>query len=346
MLMPEFPTRLPPPPHYDANKVDKVWRVPYEERANQARAWAEEHKISPALNDHSKIELLCIDVQNTFCIPEFELYVGGRSLRGPIEDNQRLVNFIYQHLNLITHISFTMDTHKAMQIFHSIFLVDNQGNSPDPLTLVSVDDIRQGRWKFNSAIAHNLGISPETGQQHLEHYTSELEKNEKFDLTIWPYHALLGGIGHALVSSVEEAIFFHTIARQSQPDIIIKGENPLTEHYSAVGPEVLTKPNGEQIGRKNRQFHKIVLDNDALIIAGQAKSHCVAWTIEDMLSYFQENDPEQLQKIYLLEDCTSPVVVPDVVDFTEQAEAAFQRFAEAGMKVVRSTEPITSWLEL
>jgi len=39
-----------------------------------------------------------------------------------------------------------------------------------------------------------------------------------------------------------------------------------------------------------------------------------------------------------LEDCTSPVVVPGVVDFTEAANEAFQRFAAAGMNVVKSTE--------
>ena len=45
---------------------------------------------------------------------------------------------------------------------------------------------------------------------------------------------------------------------------------------------------------------------------------------------------------YLLEDCTSPVVVPGM-DYTEQANAAFDRFAAAGMHVVRSTDPIESW---
>ncbi len=48
--------------------------------------------------------------------------------------------------------------------------------------------------------------------------------------------------------------------------------------------------------------------------------------------------------MYLLEDCTSPVVVPGVVDYTEEADDAVRRFAEAGMNVVRSTDPIESWL--
>jgi nicotinamidase-related amidase len=51
------------------------------------------------------------------------------------------------------------------------------------------------------------------------------------------------------------------------------------------------------------------------------------------------------EKVYLLEDCSSAVVVPGVVDYTDEADAAFERFAAAGMHVVRSTEPIASWLE-
>jgi len=34
------------------------------------------------------------------------------------------------------------------------------------------------------------------------------------------------------------------------------------------------------------------------------------------------------------------------VDFTEQADAAFQRFADAGMHLVCSTIPMASWPDL
>ena len=52
------------------------------------------------------------------------------------------------------------------------------------------------------------------------------------------------------------------------------------------------------------------------------------------------HDEQLVRKVHLLEDCTSPVVVPDVVDYTDQAEAAFRRFQSAGMHVVRSTQPL------
>ena len=80
-----------------------------------------------------------------------------------------------------------------------------------------------------------------------------------------------------------------------------------------------------------------------MILAGQAKSHCVAWTIADLLTEVRARDPKLVEKVYLLEDCTSPVVVPGLVDFTDEANAAFQRFADAGMHVVRSTDPIHTW---
>ena len=87
-----------------------------------------------------------------------------------------------------------------------------------------------------------------------------------------------------------------------------------------------------------------LLDFDAVLIAGQSKSHCVAWTIDDLLKEIRDKEEALAQKVYLLEDCTSPVVVPGVVDFTAEADAAFARFAEAGMHLVKSTEPMEEWL--
>ena len=84
---------------------------------------------------------------------------------------------------------------------------------------------------------------------------------------------------------------------------------------------------------------RALLDFDAVVVAGQAKSHCVAWSVEDLV----RAAPEIAPKLYLLEDCSSPVVVPGAVDYSEDADAAFVRFASAGAHVVRSTEPMRSW---
>ncbi|MDP5339723.1 MAG: isochorismatase, partial [Nodularia sp. (in: cyanobacteria)] len=81
-------TQIPIPPHFNAEKVGEVWRVPYQEIAAAAEAWAEQYNIQPAASDKTNICLLLIDVQNTFCIPGFELFVGGKSGTGAVDDNR------------------------------------------------------------------------------------------------------------------------------------------------------------------------------------------------------------------------------------------------------------------
>lgn len=347
---------LPLPPHVDLDAVGSVWRVPYQELAEAAEGWRARHRLRAAAQDDRRIALIAVDVQNTFCIPGFELYVGGRSGTGAVDDNRRLCAFIYRNLGWLSRIVPTMDTHGAMQIFHGVFLIDAEGRHPQPYTIVTADDVASGRWRVNPQVAEEVsrivakddpsageGVDAGYLQRHLEHYTRSLAESGKYALTVWPYHSMLGGIGHALVPAVEAAIFFHAIARCSQPDVQIKGSHPLTEHYSVLGPEVSRGPDGRRLAGRSGAFLKLAQESDAVIVAGQAKSHCVAWTIADLLAELSAHDESLVKKVYLLEDCSSPVVVPGVVDYTEAADEAFRRFADAGMHVVRSTEPMAGW---
>jgi nicotinamidase-related amidase len=320
-------TELPLPPFVDLDRVGQVFRVDYEARFADATAWAAEHDIGPASDDEPRTCLLLVDAQNTFCTPGFELFVAGRSGTGALEDSRRLCSFLYRNLAAVTELVVTLDTHQAFQIFHAPFLVDERGAHPSPYTLVTPDDVTAGRWRVDPEVAALL----RTSNEHLASYVEELAAGGKYDLTIWPFHAMLGGIGHALVSAVEEAVFFHAIARRAQTRFEIKGRSPLTEHYSVLGPEVeLPDP----LGARNTSLVEHLAGFDRIVVAGQAKSHCVAWTVEDLLADL----PEVASRLYLLEDCSSPVVVPGAVDYTDDADAAFARFAEAGAHVVRSSE--------
>lgn len=330
---------LPVPAFFDEKKVDKVWRVEYNSRSKDAIEWKKRYSIKPAAQDKTKICLLVIDVQNTFCIPDFELFVLGTPA-----DNIRLAEFIYKNLNLITQICPTLDTHTAMQIFHPIFLVNDNGNNPTPATMISLEEIEKGKWRVNPAVADSIAQGDYLAlQNHLKHYAKVLSDGGKYQLIVWPYHAMLGGIGHALVSSIEEALLFHNIARSSQTGFEIKGGNPLTENYSVLRPEVLNDSTGRQIAQKNTKFIKKLLEFDYIIIAGQAKSHCVAWTIEDLLNEILTHDAQLAKKVYLLEDCTSPVIIKGVIDFTDMADKAFERFAKAGMNIVKSVTQVLNW---
>src|SRR5688572_9944492 len=158
---------LPLPAHFEPSRVGEVWRVPYEERAREAPVWAEKHGVAPATQDSFRLCLLAVDVQNTFCIPGFELFVGGRSGTGAVDDNRRLCEFIYRNLETITEILPSLDTHRAMQVFHALWLIDEDGRHPAPYTLVSHEDVESGRWRANPAVADTLGLDRDYMQRHL-----------------------------------------------------------------------------------------------------------------------------------------------------------------------------------
>ena len=330
---------LPLPPHVDLDRVAEVWRVDYEARFRDATAWAVEYGLVPAAREERRVCLLAVDLQNTFCTPGFELFVAGRSGSGALDDSRRLCDFVYRNLGAITEVVVTQDTHQAFQIFHATFLVDGADRHPDRYTLVAADDVEAGRWRVDPAAAQTLGLDVREAEEHLRSYVATLARGGKYDLTVWPFHAMLGGIGHALVSAVEEAFFFHAIARRSQTRFEVKGRSPLTEHYSVLGPEVERGSHGELLGERNTALVEHLRGFDAVVVAGQAKSHCVAWTVEDLLA----DAPEIASRLYLLDDCSSAVVVPGAIDYTDDADAAFTRFGQTGAHVVRSTEPLASW---
>lgn len=332
---------LPLPSFVEPGASSRVYRVAYQQRAEEASAWAATHGLPPAADDRVRTALLLVDVQNTFCLPEFELYVSGRSGRGAVEDAERIASFAYRNLDRITQVVLTLDTHTAAQIFHPLFWVDADGSHPAPHTVITLADVESGRWRVNPRIA--AAMSPRQGFDLAGwtlHYARRLSEGGKFPLVVWPYHSMVGGIGHALVSAVEEAVFFHAIARQSPTRVEIKGRNPLTENYSVLRPEVGSDPSGTVIETANMALVDHLLSFDRIIVAGEAKSHCVAWTVEDLLTEAVARDPRLARRVVLLEDCTSPVVVPGVVDFTDAAEAAFARFAGLGARRAVSSEPL------
>ena len=334
------------PDFFNPATVGQIWRVPYQARATEAAAYRQQHSITPAHADKARVCLLAIDVQNTFCLPDFELFVGGRSGTGAVDDTRRLCEFVYRNLDVITEIVPTMDTHSAAQILHSVFWVNEAGKHPAPMTMISYDEVKQGTWRVTPLLAKGLtskGTDANAIERFAHHYAKQLQDRGKYPLTIWPYHSMLGGIGHALVPAFEEACFFHSMVRSSPTRFEAKGDNPLTENYSVLSPEVLTDEGGRAIAQKNNRLIQHLLEFDAIIIAGQAQSHCVAWTVSDLLSEIQSIDPALARKVYLLEDCTSPVVVPGVIDFTDDAIANYRNFETSGMNLVSTVEAINTW---
>jgi nicotinamidase-related amidase len=319
---------LPIPTFYDRARIGEV----YVERAGLAAAEADayrvKHGVKPSSHDKFRIAAFGIDCQIGFCSPGASLFVPGA-----VEDTRRTVEWIYTHLDQITALHFSMDTHRVFQIFHPAWWIDAEGKHPAPLTPITHDDVRSGKW---APIAHP--------KESLE-YTKKLESSGKYVLTIWPYHTLLGGISHALVPAVMEAAIFHAVARSQQTHFETKGTHAMTENYSVLSPEVQELA-GKAVGTFNAPFFKMLMEYDRIYVFGQAKSHCVLSTLNDLRDHIQAEDPKLLDKIWILEDAMSPVPAPPIkplpasLDFPAIAERAIDDFRRAGMHIVKTSDAI------
>ncbi|RAP26605.1 hypothetical protein DID78_06700, partial [Candidatus Marinamargulisbacteria bacterium SCGC AG-343-D04] len=193
---------LPLPSFYDEQQIARVWDIQYCARARDAKLWAADYDIQPSLSDQTKIGLLLIDVQNAFCIPDFDLFVSGASGMAAVEDNQRLCSFIYRHLDMITDTFALLNTHLMYQQLY-----------PSSLHKPFCDVSNNEKLESSNVRQENKG----------NRYGIEIDE-DVCSMVQWPYSGLLAGEGHSLVSSVEEALFFHSMVRQNSTYFSIKGD--------------------------------------------------------------------------------------------------------------------------
>jgi len=301
------------PSFYDPQRIGALFHPDMARIAAEADA----AELSPAGADARTIHLLLIDMQVDFCHEAGSLYVPGA-----LGDLRRTIEFIYRNAAHITQITCSLDSHLPSQIFSPGWWVDAQGHHPAPFTIVSQEDVQSGRWQ------------PRFEPDWSRTYVARLEQEAKKLLTIWPYHVLIGSPGHMLDPELWSAVVWHAMARQTQPRWLAKGSEPRTEHYSIIQPEVPLP------GMVNHGRNQALLDElagaDLIVVAGEAMSHCVLETMEDLVETF-EGRPEMLRKLLLLRDCTSSVLHPQI-DFHALAEARLAEFEQMGVRMAVSTE--------
>jgi nicotinamidase-related amidase len=308
-LMNQFPS------FYDPQRVGSLF---YPDMAAIA-AHAATAGLPPSADDKQQIHLLVIDMQVDFCHPNGSLYVPGAQ-----EDIRRLISFIYRHAGRISNITCSLDSHLPFQIFHPAWWADEDGRHPDPFTLITHADLQAGKWR------------PLVSPSWSTRYVKLLEEAAKKALVIWPYHVPIGGVGNALDPELWSAVFWHSLARKSQPTWWTKGSIPQTEHYSIIQPEIAV-PDHPQ-GGKSKPFLDALESQDVIIIAGEASSHCVLETVEDLVEEFSGR-PDILDRIYILQDCMSPVVHPDI-DFAALAQKQYDAYAKQGVHFINSTDAL------
>lgn len=229
-----------------------------------------------------QVALLIIDAQNDFCDPKGSLFVPGA-----VEDSNRLTNWIGLNKKYIDYIGITIDSHQMLDIAHPKYWFDKDGKNPVPFTVITSADVEEGKWN---------SINPKVSLKYLK----DLEADGQFIHVIWPEHCIIGTWGNLIHEPVNNVIL-DWASQGHYVHYIPKGAHPNTEHFGAFESQVPIED--KPLTQYNEKLMDTLDKNDVIYIAGQAKSHCVANTIKQIM----DNAPGVAKKVVILEDTMSPV---------------------------------------
>lgn len=267
----------------------------------------------------TNVQFLWIDNQNDFCDPAGALFVPGAqfdaiksaravtwSIKAQVED-----------IDLHCEHTATMDQHHPLHIAHACMWRDKHGNNPKPFTEITVDDVDSGKWQAGYP----------SMQTKLAEYVHALKANQRYTLTIWPEHCIIGDWGAGLHPAFRHELRQFEYATGRPINYKIKGQNLFTESYSAIRADVIDEL--DESTWMDRNLIERLGNADRVIFGGQALSHCVANTIEDALYELKRlYDVDFTQRCVLLRDTTSPVDVPI---FHQMAEVFVKKMESEGM---------------
>jgi nicotinamidase-related amidase len=250
-----------------------------------------------------RTHLLLIDPQNDFCdLPTEWLArspLTGAALRpalpvtGAHADLLRAAALVERLGPGLDAITVTLDSHQRLDIAHPGFWRDTRtGASPAPFTPITAQQMRQGDYAPRDPAAVPRALA----------YLDALEAAGRYTLMVWPVHCQIGSWGQAVHAGLQAALDAWADAQGRNIEIVTKGENPWTEHYSALQAEV---PDGDDARTGLNTGLLARLDAfDRVLIAGEAGSHCVRATVEHLAAHLPSRRPG---KLVLLTDCMSPV---------------------------------------
>ena len=261
----------------------------------------------------SKIHLIIIDGQLDFCHPgevgydmtkpdpnpliDLAKRPGHLYVPGADQDMIRLAKMIDKCHKKIDDISVTLDSHRVTHIAHPDWWRDDSGNMPTPFTVISEADVCGKNPKWH---AYNPG-----DQKWCEEYVKKLASRGRNALCIWPKHCIIGDYGWQLYPPLQKALKGYCEGEWATIDYLVKGDDPYTEWYSAVMADVEVAKNPRTM--LNTGFIQRFQDADLILFAGEALSHCVRQTFDDV---FRVLGDKAVKKFTLLTDATSSVPVP------------------------------------
>jgi nicotinamidase/pyrazinamidase len=276
-----------------------------------------------------KLHVICIDDQNDFTNPNGSLYVTGAD-----QNVRRGARMIERLVDKISDIHVTMDSHRKVDISHPMWWVQDDGQRPGPITGVTLE--ADGSFTF-TAFLKNMAQTKGRPYKHSARarttdYLKTLATNGRYPHTIWPEHCLIGDEGHNLDPILSAAIHAWEDKRYALCDVVTKGSNPWTEHFSAIKAEVPDP--SDPSTQINRQLVQTIEEADMVVWIGEALSHCLANTFRDTVANF--SDPSFIKKQWLCTDASS-----NVPGFEKFGEDFLKEMKAKGLNLTTTTDFLT-----
>jgi nicotinamidase/pyrazinamidase len=231
-------------------------------------------------------DLIIIDPQTDFCLPSGSLFVPNAD-----KDMERLAKFIDD--NQFGNIFVTMDTHSRMSIFHPSFWKTETDLNPNPFTMISVKSIEQGTWKTTNPLYQRSALA----------YVKALAAKGNQSLIVWPEHCIIGTEGWHIHPLLQKSLDQWEYKNAQTVHYWIKGMNPFTEMYSALSAEVVN--DDSETAFNTKRYEMLTAKDTELLIAGEAKTHCVFSTIKDMFRHGE--DVDLANRMTIIDNAMSPV---------------------------------------
>jgi nicotinamidase-related amidase len=276
-----------------------------------------------------KTHLLLIDPQNDFCdlpanwLPRSPV-TGERvqpalPVAGAHADMQRAAGLVKRLGGAIDAITVTLDSHHRIDIAHPGFWLDAlSGRAPGPFTPITAAQVRAGAYQPRDAGQVDRVLA----------YLDALEATGRYTLMVWPVHCQMGSWGHGVHAGLQAALDAWADSQGRSVEVVTKGENPWTEHYSALQAEVPDP--ADEATELNRALLAELDRFDRVLIAGEAGSHCVRATVEHLAAHLPSG---RCAKLVLLTDCISPVA-----GFEAQQAEFLAAMQARGLQLALSTE--------
>ena len=287
-------------------------------------------------------QLVIIDPQNDF------MDTASAALRvpGANDDMDRLSIFIERVGKKLDGISVTLDSHSTLDYRHPGAWKNQNGETPLPITQggvpITADDIRSGIWKP----IHGNQPQAILGGQTITEFMIECAQNRDTQtagavagLEIWPEHCIIGTQGHNVNSGLMSQLQQWERDNLKYINYCTKGTNPLTEHYGAL--EANDPISADPSTSLNTNILQMLQTADFIVIAGEAASHCVMSTVNQVVDNIGDDG---VKKLVLLTDCMSPVAAINdeqgntIVDFPTITDAWYQDLESKGVTLTTSVE--------